>query len=100
MYRLGRFLVNVDDVSYIETEEYSTGVYKPKVVRKTEKEKMGVFAKTKDVVKRYCADCGDELDEDRTYIIKNELQDYLYELFKEAKDIKQIIEIDAKKYNF
>ena len=42
---------------------------------------------------------GDELDEDRAYIIKNELQDYLYELFKEAKDIKKIIEIDAKKYN-
>ena len=41
----------------------------------------------------------DELDEDQAYIIKNELQDYLYNLYEEAKNIREIIEIDANKYN-
>ena len=42
---------------------------------------------------------GDELDDDQAYIIKNELQDYLYNLFQDAKKIRPIIEIEASKYN-
>ena len=46
-----------------------------------------------DVVK------GDDLDEDQAYIIKNTMQDYLYNLYLESKDIKTIIGIEANKYN-
>lgn len=42
---------------------------------------------------------GDQLDEDQAYIIKQELQDYLYNLYEESSKIRKIIDIDAKKYN-
>ena len=42
---------------------------------------------------------GDQLDEDQAYIIKNTLQDYLYTLFDEAKDIRKILDIESTKYN-
>ena len=42
---------------------------------------------------------GDELDENIAYIIKNELQDYLFELYTDSENIRTIVEIDANKYN-
>jgi hypothetical protein len=42
---------------------------------------------------------GDELDDSHVYIIKNELQDFLYNLYEDAKKIREVVEIDANKYN-
>ena len=41
---------------------------------------------------------GDKLDEELEYIIKNELQDYLYNLYENARKIRKIIKITADKY--
>ena len=42
---------------------------------------------------------GDEIEEGNAYIIKNEMQDYLYNLYEEAKKIRSIIEIKKDKFN-
>jgi len=42
---------------------------------------------------------GDEIEEGNAYIIKNEMQDYLYNLYEEAKKIRKIIEIEKDKFN-
>ncbi len=42
---------------------------------------------------------GDEIDKGSAYIIKNELQDCLYNLYEDAKKIRSIIEIEKDKFN-
>lgn len=78
--------VEGDDIA-IEYVKYIISQY---CDRKNDESLESVYA---DVIK------GDDLDEDQAYIIKNELQDYLYNLYEEAEKIRKIIEIDANKYN-
>ena len=42
---------------------------------------------------------GDEIEKDQAYIIKQELMECLFDLYKEAKNIRPILEIELKKYN-
>lgn len=71
-------------------EEYSKLIISTYIDKKDDETLESVYA---EIVK------GDDLDEDQAYIIKNELQDYLYRLYEESTKIRPIIEIDASKYN-
>lgn len=72
------------------SEEYAKLIISTYIEKKDDETLESVYA---DIIN------GDELDEDQAYIIKNELQDYLYNLYEEAKNIRKIIEIDANTYN-
>ena len=80
-YKLGD-----DDI----TIEYCKLIISTYIDKKDDETLESVYA---DIVK------GDELDENQAYIIKNELQDYLYNLFEDAKKIRPILKIAASKYN-
>jgi len=74
------------DISY----EYTKLIISTYIDKKDEVTLESVYA---DIIK------GDDLDEDQAYIIKNTLQDYLFELYEESRNIRPIVEIDANKYN-
>jgi len=78
--------VNGDDIS----EEYVKLIISTYLDKQDDSSLESVYA---TIIK------GDELDEDQAYIIKNELQDYLYNLYTESKDIRKIVEIDSSKFN-
>ena len=81
------YTIDTDDDISIEYAKLIVSAY---IDKKDDESLESVYA---EIVK------GDELEEDQAYIIKNELQDYLYKLFEEAKKIRPIIEIEASKYN-
>lgn len=71
-------------------EEYAKLIISTYLDKKNEESLEEIFA---DIIK------GNNLQESEEYIVKNTLQDYLYQLFEEAKEIKKIYQIGSKKYN-
>lgn len=71
-------------------EEYAKLIISTYLDKKNDESLESVFA---EIIRK------DELGEDEEYIIKNILQDYLYNLFEDASKIKKVHEIEAKKYN-
>lgn len=72
------------------SEEYCKVIISTYLDKKSEETLESVFA---EIAKR------DNLEEDQEYIIKNTLQDYLYNLFEEAKEIRTLQQIEQNKYN-
>ena len=70
--------------------EYAKLIVSTYIDKKNEETLESVYV---DIIK------GDEIDESEAYIIKNELQDYLYSLYKEAAKIIKIQDIETSKYN-
>lgn len=70
--------------------EYVKLIISKYIDKKNDESLESVYA---DVIK------GDDLDKEQAYIIKNEMQDYLYNLFEDAKKIRSLIEIEKDKYN-
>ena len=71
-------------------EEYVKLIVSKYIDKKNEESLESVYA---TIIK------GDEIEEGNAYIIKNTLQDYLYNLCEDAKNIRSIKEIEKDKFN-
>jgi len=71
-------------------EEYAKLIISTYIDKKNDETLESVYC---DIIKK------DKLAEYQEYIVKNILQDYLYELFEKSKEITNVIEIETKKYN-
>ena len=72
------------------SEEYAKLILSTYIDKKNDESLESVYA---DIIR------DDETAVEHEYIIKNNLQDYLYNLYSEAKNIRKIIDIDSGKYN-
>jgi len=70
--------------------EYSKLIISTYLDKKDDSTLESVYA---EIVKEH------NIEEEHEYIIKNTLQDYLYNLYDDATRIRKIVEIEAKKYN-
>ena len=85
--RFEAYTIDTDDDIAIE---YAKLIISEYIDKKNDETLESVYA---DIIK------GDEIAESEAYIIKNQLQDYLYGLFEEDKEIRKIQDIATSKYN-
>ena len=88
--KLKKFEEYTLDVDGDIAEEYAKLIVSKYIDKKNDESLESVYA---TIIK------GDEIEEGNAYIIKNTLQDYLYNLYEEASKIRKIIEIEKDKFN-